>query len=97
MAPSGPLTGPGQEQQPPQDGAGPGTGGGFPSPAPPQADPRSAQVTEWILQIVALSRRIGMMYPAALPEIRMIHDAAQKLQPKILASHPGNEPAAPPV
>jgi len=85
-------------EQPPQDQSqGPGPGGGFPSPAPPVADPRVQQVGEMILQIVSLARRIGMMYPAALAEVRSINDAAARLQPKVLASHPAPEPMAPPV
>jgi hypothetical protein len=84
-------------QQDTPESAGPGAGGGFPSPAPAQADPRAAQVAEWILQIVSLSRRIGMMYPQTVAEVRTINDACQRLQPKLMAAHPAPEPQAPPV
>ena len=86
-------------QQAPQDpqSMGPGAGGGFPSSAPAQADPRAAQAGEWILQIVSLSRRIGMMYPQATAEVRAINDACQRMQPKLLAAHPAPESQAPPV
>lgn len=87
----------GQQPQGNPESAGPGAGGGFPSPAPPQADPRAAQAGEWIMQIVSLSRRIGMMYPQTTVEVRAINDACQRLQPKLLAAHPSQEPQAPPV
>jgi hypothetical protein len=86
-------------QEAPQDpqSMGPGAGGGFPSPAPAQADPRAAQAGEWILQIVSLSRRIGMMYPQTTQEVRAINDAAARMQPKLLSEHPSPEAQSPPV
>ena len=87
----------GQQPQGDPQGQGPGAGGGFPSPAPAQADPRAAQAAEWILQIVSLSRRIGMMFPQTTQEVRSINDACQRLQPKLLSAHPAPESQAPPV
>ena len=54
-------------------------------------------VLGWVRDLVATSRRIGMKYPAAMQEVREIQNAVQRLQQKIVQSHPAPEPMAPPV
>jgi hypothetical protein len=86
----GPLPPPGADQNP-------GAGGGFPSPSE-QTDPGDSQlVARLVQQISAASRRLGLMYPAALEETRTINAALQRMQGKIVNSKPAPEPLAPPV
>ena len=98
MFPGG--SGPSQDQGPPSPqgtGQGPGPGGGFASPAPPVSDPRAAQTTETIMQMLAGSRRIGLMSPATVPEVRALQDALSRIMAKIKSAGPTTEPQAPPV
>ena len=53
--------------------------------------------TQMVLSIVATARRLGLMYPGVESEIRQINDAVQRLQPKLIASHPAPQAQAPPV
>jgi len=93
----GPIMPPGAGQQPPpQEEPGPGIGGGSPA-APGQANPQMEQSLMAIKEIVSNARRLGMMYPAAVSEVRSINNLAQRLLQKIQSSGPAPEPMSPPV
>lgn len=94
MSPSGPLQAPGEG---PQD-QGNGPGGGFPSPSEPSDSGNSdALVMRLVQTINSASRRLGLMYPATLEEVRSINGALMRLQKKIVNTKPAVEPMAPPV
>jgi hypothetical protein len=88
------LTAPGSEARPQPQG--PGAGGGFISAQPPQPD-ANAEAVLWVRDIAEKARRLGMKYPAALSEVREIHNALARLQSKLAQSQPAPEPVAPPV
>jgi hypothetical protein len=79
------------------DNPGASPGGGFPSPAPAQANQGAVQILELVRNIVSSARMLGQKVPGAVPIVRQINDLAQQLQMKILQSQPGTEPQAPPV
>lgn len=93
MTPQGePLSGP--DQGPSTQGAGPG---GAPiSPQEGQPDP-NAQAVMMVRQIASAARRLGMMFPSAVSEVREINNVIPRLQQKIVQSRPAPEPMAPPV
>lgn len=92
MAPgssNGPLTPPGAD-------AGM-TGGGFVSPAPAVPDPNE-RGNRLVTDLVAAARRLGLQYPAMMPEVREITQTiAPKMLQKLVQSQPSPEPMAPPV
>lgn len=51
----------------------------------------------WLHDIIQSARRLGMKYPQCVAEVRDINNAITRMQPKILNSHPAQEPMAPPV
>jgi hypothetical protein len=89
----------GTQLQPPggdPQGGGPPSGGGFPSPNPAVPDPNQ-EGQRLVTDLVAATRRIGMKYPATLPETREVLNLAQKMLQKLVQSQPAPEPMAPPV
>ncbi len=94
-SPSGPLNAPGAD---PQDQGNGGPGGGFASPSEPNDSGDSTALVMRLVQTInSASRRLGLMYPAALEEVRSINGALMRMQKKIVNTKPAVEPMAPPV
>ncbi len=90
---SGPLQPPGADQ-----GSQGGTpGGGNPSPEPGVPDPNEMG-KRLVTDLIAAARRLGMKYPAMMPEVREVTQTlAPKMLQKLVQSQPAPEPMAPPV
>ncbi len=78
-------------------GGSPGPGGGYPVDPPAEADPQAQITALRVATIVQAVRQLGMMYPAANPELRQITELMTQVQQKILNAQPAQQPAAPPV
>lgn len=93
MATSPRMMPPGQDDPNQQ---GPGPGGAPVSPQEATPDP-NASVLMWVRDIVANARRISAKFPAAAQEMRDIMNSIQRAQQKIVQSQPPSEPMAPPT
>ena len=72
-------------------------GGGFPSPAPAQANPGMDILLTEVRNIVSSARRLGMKFPSVLAEVRTINNAVAMIAQKVQQSGPAPETMAPPV
>ena len=84
--------------QPPGSSNGPGPGGGFVSTDSATPDPNEQGKRIVAGELIPAVRRLGMMYPALMPEVREItQNLAPRMLQKLVASQPNPEPQAPPV
>jgi hypothetical protein len=75
----------------------PATNGADASPAPAAPSPQVEEGSRLVIQIVQGLRKLGQLYPAAVPAITKINDAMREVHMKVMAGGKPSEPAAPPV